>query len=91
VRQCQDQISDAWHGRSRDTCCVEVPVDGLLFASTQVFSVERDCASRLFVVDVRWRTEGDCEERPLASDVEAMLRDGFLEVKPFRKVAKNAA
>lgn len=64
---------------------------GLLFASTQFFSVERDCSSRLFVVEVRWSTEDGYEECPLASNVDAMSREGFLEVKAFRTVVKNDA
>lgn len=38
-------------------------------------------------------TEGGEEEEecPVASDVDAMSCDGFLEVKGFRKVAKNDA
>ena len=73
-----------------DTFCAEVAVDGwLLLASTNVLSVENDCSSRLFVVDVRWMMEGGYEERPLASDVDAMSRDGFLERIGLRKLAKK--
>jgi hypothetical protein len=65
----------------QDTFCVEAAVDGLLLlASAQVFSVEMDRSSRLFVVDI---DEGEHEERRLASDMDAISRDGFLELICF--------
>ena len=92
-RQKRLGIADCMQRRSSldmDTFCAEVTGDGWpLLASTTVLSVEKDCSSRLFVVDVRWTMEGEYEERPLASDVDAMSRDVFLERMGLRKLAKK--
>jgi hypothetical protein len=78
------------------TFCVEgeedAATDGLLLAeSTEVLSVKTDRSSRLFMVEVRWKTEGGYEEGPLASDVDDAMSNDFCGAKDFRKVGKKEA